>query len=112
MDQEPTSPAVQVVRVLALGVSVLGILQALRLLAWYASAHAIGPTKTWHVVTVGVGWLLFQLSFALAVLHTLADWQAIPGFRAALGLAGELFVMAGTWLLFLSAKRRARRLRA
>jgi len=90
----------------------LGSLQAVAVVAWYARARLVTPSRAWHVVSVGLGWLFVQLFVAVGLARTWVDVPLPGGVRASFALVGQVFVVYGVHSLFWAARRRERKSRA
>jgi len=102
-------PSTFALRALALLAVLVGLLQAFGVLAWYAGARLVTPPKTWHVVSVAIGWTLIQVFALIGLARTWIDVPLPPGLRACFALVGQAFVIYGTHQLFWAARRRERR---
>jgi hypothetical protein len=99
-------------RAATLAVLLLGALQAVAVVAWYARARLVTLPRAWHVVSVGLGWLLLQLFVAVALVRTWVPFPLPGGVRVSFALVGQVFVVYGVHSLFWAARRRERKARA
>jgi predicted membrane channel-forming protein YqfA (hemolysin III family) len=95
-------------RAVALLLLLLGAVQDVSVILWYARARFIKPRKIWHVLSVGLGLLLAYAALALEFVRRIVT-DAPTTILAPLIISSSLFLMFGVHALWAEARTKTER---